>query len=109
MRLPWIRRLALHIEDSLIRGTAWAASKPNGERLWARLRDDAAAFTDGLFRQGAFQGTSARDAYFVRCGRDTVTAADIEQGVVDTLVGFAPLRPAEFVVLRIHRQAGKPG
>lgn len=96
-----VRRLALFIEESLHRGLRWAAFEPNGESLWAQIVLASGAFLDGLFRQGAFQGRSARDAYLVKCDRETTTQADIDQGVANLVVGFAPLKPAEFVILRI--------
>lgn len=96
-----VRRTALFIEDSLAHGLAWAAFEPNGEPLWARIRATAASFLDGLFREGAFAGRTAREAWFVRCDGDTTTAADILDGIVHVEVGFAPLKPAEFVVLTL--------
>ena len=103
-----VRRLALFIEESLHRGMRWAAFEPNGESLWAQIRLTAGAFLDGLFRQGAFQGRSPRDAYFVKCDPATTTQADIDQGIVNVVVGFAPLKPAEFVILHIRAAAQCP-
>lgn len=100
-----VRRLVLFIEESLDRGTRWAVFEPNEAPLWTRLRTDATAFLQGLFRQGAFAGLSPRAAYFVRCGPDTTTEADRRQGVVNLIIGIAPLRPAEFVVLTIRQAA----
>ena len=74
--------------------------------LWSQLRLTIGSFMTTLFRQGAFQGASANDAFFVKCDADTTTQADIDAGVVNVLVGFAPLKPAEFVVVRISQQAG---
>ena len=102
-----VRRLALFIEESLYRGTKWVVFEPNDEPLWAQIRLNIGAFLQGLFRQGAFQGSSPRDAYFVRCDATTTTQADINLGVVNILVGFAPLKPAEFVVIRIQQMAGE--
>jgi uncharacterized protein len=101
-----VRRLALHIEESLYRGTQWVVFEPNDEPLWAQIRLNVGAFMQGLFRQGAFQGKSPREAYFVKCDRESTTQADINRGVVNLHVGFAPLKPAEFVVLRIQQIAG---
>ena len=101
-----VRRTALFLEHSLGRGLLWARFEPNDERLWARIRADAGAFLEGLFRDDAFTGSTARDAYFVKCDRDTTTEEDVDQGVVNVVVGFAPLRPAEFVVLRLRLPAG---
>lgn len=100
-----VRRLALLIEESLIRGLAWTAFEPNGEVLWALVRQSAGSFLDDLHRRGAFQGTSPRDAFFAKCDRETTAQADIELGVANLIVGFAPLRPAEFIILRIQLRA----
>jgi hypothetical protein len=100
-----VRRTALFIAESLHRGLQWAAFEPNGEPLWAQIRLSVGTFLDQLWRQGAFQGTSPREAYFVKCGTDTTTQADIDHGLVNIEVGFAPLKPAEFVILRIQQLA----
>ncbi len=101
-----IRRLALFIEESLYRGTQWVVFEPNDEPLWAQIRLNVGAFMRNLFRQGAFQGSSPRDAYFVKVDSETTTQNDINLGIVNVVVGFAPLRPAEFVVLKIQQMAG---
>jgi hypothetical protein len=101
-----IRRLALFLEESLYRGTQWVVFEPNDEPLWAQIRLNIGAFMNGLFRQGAFQGTTPSDAYFVKCDRETTTQADRNLGIVNILVGFAPLKPAEFVVITIQQIAG---
>ena len=98
-----VRRTALFIEESLYRGTQWAVFEPNDEPLWSQLRLNIGSFLHGLFRQGAFQGASPKEAYFVKCGSDTTTQADIDQGIVNVVVGFAPVKPAEFVVLYIQQ------
>jgi phage tail sheath protein FI len=100
-----VRRLALSIEESLLRGTQWAVFEPNDELLWAQLRLDVGAFLHGLFTQGAFQGSVPREAYFVRCDRETMTQDDIDNGRLIILVGFAPLKPSEFVIIRIRQEA----
>ena len=82
--------------------------EPNDEALWARLRTCVNVFMDGLFRQRAFAGNTPATAYFVKCDRETTTQADIDRGVVNIVVGFAPLRPAEFIVLTIAQLAGEP-
>ena len=102
-----IRRLALFIEESLFRGTKWVVFEPNDEPLWSQIRLNVGAFMQRLFRQGAFQGQTARDAYLVKCDVETTTQADIDLGIVNILVGFAPLKPAEFVILRIQQLAGQ--
>jgi hypothetical protein len=94
-----VRRLALFIEESLYRGTQWAVFEPNDEPLWSQLRLNLGVFMHDLFRQGAFQGGSPKDAYFVNCDSTTTTQSDIDRGIVNVIVGFAPLKPAEFVVL----------
>lgn len=101
-----IRRLALFIEESLYRGTQWVVFEPNDEPLWAQIRLNVGAFMHSLFRQGAFQGRSPREAYFVKCDGETTTQNDRDKGIVNILVGFAPLKPAEFVVIKIQQMAG---
>lgn len=101
-----IRRLALFIEESLYRGTQWVVFEPNDEPLWAEIRLNVGAFMQNLFRQGAFQGSTPRDAYFVKCDKETTTPNDQDRGIVNILVGFAPLKPAEFVFVRIEQIAG---
>lgn len=103
-----VRRLALFLEESLHRGTRWAVFEPNDQSLWQALRRSVGEFLEGLFRQGAFQGASQRDAFFVKCDTETTTQADIDRNRVNILVGFAPLKPAEFHILEIRQQAG-PG
>lgn len=102
-----VRRTALYIGESLRLGLRWAVFEPNDEPLWAELRLHAGAFLQDLFRSGAFAGTSPHESYFVKCDRDTVTQADLDSGIVEILVGFAPIRPAEFIVLRIGVRAGR--
>ncbi len=102
-----VRRLALFIEESLFRGTQWVVFEPNDEPLWAQIRLNLGAFMNSLFRQGAFQGTTPREAYLVKCDKETTTQDDINRGVVNILVGFAPLKPAEFVVIKIQQLAGQ--
>ncbi len=102
-----VRRLALFIEESLYRGTQWVVFEPNDEPLWAQIRLNVGAFMHNLFRQGAFQGTSPRDAYFVKCDSETTTQNDIDLGIVNILVGFAPLKPAEFVIIKISRSRAR--
>ncbi len=104
-----VRRTALHIEQSVVRGIAWAVSEANNEALWAQLRVSVGEFLGALFRQGAFQGSTAGDAYFVRCDAQTTSADDLRRGLCNLLIGFAPLKPAEFVLLRIAQQTALPG
>ena len=102
-----VRRLALFLEESLYRGLQWVVFEPNDEPLWSQIRLNVGAFLHQLFRQGAFQGASPKDAYFVACDKTTTTQNDINQGIVNVIVGFAPLKPAEFVVLKIQQMAGQ--
>ncbi len=102
-----VRRTALYIEESLYQGLKWVVFEPNDFPLWAQIRLNVGAFMNGLFRQGAFAGVTPRDAYFVKCDKDTTTQADVDRGIVNILVGFAPLKPAEFVVLKIQQMAGQ--
>lgn len=102
-----VRRLALFLEESLYRGTQWVVFEPNDEPLWAQIRLNLGAFMQNLFRQGAFQGRSPREAYFVKCDKETTTQNDIDLGIVNIVVGFAPLKPAEFVVIKIQQIAGQ--
>ena len=100
-----VRRLALFLEESLFRGTRWVVFEPNDEPLWAQIRLNIGAFMHNLFRQGAFQGSTPQQAYFVKCDRETTTPADVNNGIVNIIVGFAPLRPAEFVIISIQQIA----
>lgn len=103
-----VRRTALFIEESVYGGIQWAVFEPNDSRLWSSLRANIESFMNGLFRVGAFQGDKASDAYFVRCGLgQTMTQDDIDRGQVIVLVGFAPLKPAEFVIVRIQQKVAQ--
>ena len=102
-----VRRTALFIEESLYRGTQWVVFEPNDEPLWAQIRLNIGAFMNGLFRQGAFQGKTRSEAYFVKCDKETTTQTDINNGVVNIIVGFAPLKPAEFVIISFQQMAGQ--
>jgi phage tail sheath protein FI len=99
-----VRRFFAFLEHSIDRGTQWTVFEPNGEPLWAKVRAAVGAFLTGLFRQGAFAGQTIEDAYFVRCDRTTMTEADVDEGRLNIEIGFAPLKPAEFVVIRIGRK-----
>jgi phage tail sheath protein FI len=102
-----IRRLALYIEESLYRGMKWVVFEPNDEPLYAQIRLNVGAFMHNLFRQGAFQGQTPRDAYLVKCDKETTTENDRNLGIVNIIVGFAPLKPAEFVILYLQQMAGQ--
>jgi len=102
-----VRRTALYIEESLYRGTQWVVFEPNDEPLWAQIRLNVGAFMQGLFRQGAFQGQTPKEAYFVKCDKETTTQDDVNKGIVNIVVGFAPLKPAEFVIIKLQQMAGQ--
>jgi phage tail sheath protein FI len=102
-----VRRLALFLEESLYRGLKWVVFEPNDEPLWAQIRLNVGSFMHNLFRQGAFQGQTPREAYLVKCDKETTTQTDINAGIVNIVVGFAPLKPAEFVIIKIQQLAGQ--
>lgn len=97
-----VRRLALFIEESVFRGTEEAVFEPNDEPLWVKIRLRIETFLTGLFRQGAFQGTTPKEAFFVRCGRDIMTQDDIDSGRLNIQIGMAPVKPAEFIIIYIQ-------
>jgi phage tail sheath protein FI len=102
-----VRRMALFLEESLFRGTKWVVFEPNDEPLWASIRLNITSFMQTYFLKGAFQGQTPTEAYFVKCDSETTTQTDIDNGVVNILVGFAPLQPAEFVVIQIEQLTGQ--
>jgi phage tail sheath protein FI len=102
-----VRRTALFIEESLRRGTQWAVFEPNDEPLWSSLRLNVGSFMNSLYRQGAFQGSTPADAYIVKCDAQNNPQNDIDRGIINILVGFAPLKPAEFVIIHIEQLAGQ--
>lgn len=102
-----IRRLALFLESSLYDGTQWVVFEPNDETLWGQIRLNVGSFMQGLFLQGAFQGTTPSEAYFVKCDSENNPQSSIDMGIVNILVGFAPLYPAEFVIIQIQQMAGQ--
>jgi phage tail sheath protein FI len=102
-----IRRLALYIESSLYDGTQWVVFEPNDQTLWGQIRLNVGTFMQGLFLQGAFAGTTPAQAYFVKCDADNNPPSSVALGIVNILVGFAPLYPAEFVVIQIQQMAGQ--
>ena len=102
-----VRRMALFLESSLYQGTQWVVFEPNDEPLWAAIRLNIGAFMQTYFLKGAFQGQTPDQAYFVKCDSETTTQTDIDNGIVNILVGFAPLKPAEFVVIQIEQLTGQ--
>ena len=103
-----VRRMALFLERSISDGVKWATFEPNNQSLWDQIRLDINAFLLALFRQGAFQGATAKDAFFVKCNQETTTQDDINRGIVNIVVGFAPLKPAEFVIINIQQTVRQP-
>jgi phage tail sheath protein FI len=102
-----VRRLALYIEESISRGIQWAVFEPNAEPTWANVRVDVGNFLHGLFLQGALQGATPNEAFFVKCGTDTMSQDDITRGAMNVVVGFAALRPAEFVMITLRQLSGR--
>ena len=102
-----VRRMAIFLRVSIYRGIQWAVFEPNDEPLWGQLRLNIRSFMTTLYRRGAFQGATASEAFFVKCDSETTSQADIDAGVVNVLVGFAPLKPAEYVVVRISQRSGQ--
>jgi len=102
-----VRRMALFLEQSLYAALKWAIFEPNDVPLWTALKQEVDAFMLGLFRQGAFQGTTTDQAFRVQCDSTTTSQADIDNGIVNIIVSFAPLKPAEFVVVKIAQLAGQ--
>jgi uncharacterized protein len=96
-----VRRLTSFIESSLYQGTQWAVFEPNDATLWSSLRLSVDTFMAGLASQGAFY------RYFVQCDNTTTTQSDIDQGICNIIVAFAPVKPAEFIVLQIQQLAGQ--
>lgn len=104
-----VRRMSGFLRTSIYNGIQWAVFEPNHEPLWASLRLNIGAFMNTLFRRGAFQGATPSQAYFVKCDGETTRQEDIDLGIVNVLVGFAPLKPAEFVVVKISQKVAQGG
>lgn len=99
-----VRRLFNYVEESIDKGLQWVVFEPNSEATWARLRRTVDTFLERVWRDGALMGDSKQQAYFVRCDSSTMTADDILNGRLICLIGMAPVRPAEFVVLRFSQK-----
>ncbi|SEO04185.1 hypothetical protein SAMN05216404_11095 [Nitrosospira multiformis] len=102
-----VRRMTLFLEQTLYNNLGWVVFEPNDEPLWTAIRTSIEAFMLGLFRQGAFQGSKPSEAFQVKCDNQTTTQADIDNGKVNIVVAFAPLKPAEFVIIKIAQLAGQ--
>jgi hypothetical protein len=96
-----VRRLFIFLEDSIERGTHWVVFEPNDEKLWARVKQTIINFLTTVWRDGALMGTTAEEAFFVRCDRTTMTQDDIDNGRLICVIGVAPVKPAEFVIFKI--------
>jgi len=104
-----VRRLAPYIEENLYQGSKWVNFEPNDELLWSQIRLSFGAFMTNLFRAEAFQGKPG-DAFYIKCDGTTTSRDDIERGiVVNIIVGFAPLKSAEFGLINIQQMAGRVG
>lgn len=104
-----VRRLTLFIEESLDRGLKWTVFEPNAQALWAEVRLVVSSFMQNLFAQGALQGITPKDAFFVNVDQTTTTPIDIEMGILNVMIGFAPIKPAEFVIIRLQLMAAESG
>lgn len=102
-----VRRMALFLEQTLYANLGWVVFEPNDEPLWNAIKSSIESFMLGLFRQGAFQGDTPSDAFQVKCDSQTTTQDDINNGIVNIIVAFAPLKPAEFVIIQIAQLAGQ--
>ncbi|MEO6335019.1 MAG: phage tail sheath subtilisin-like domain-containing protein [Pyrinomonadaceae bacterium] len=100
-----IRRIYLFIERSIDSGLSWVVFEPNGELLWTKIRQSVEDFLLALWRQGAFLGSKPEEAYFVKCNRDTMTQNEVTAGIVNVVIGFAAVKPAEFVIIRLQQMA----
>jgi uncharacterized protein len=99
-----VRRLFIFVEQSIDRGTQWAVFEPNYEQTWSAIRTSISAFLLTVWRNGALMGTTADEAFFVKCDRTTMTQDDIDNGRLICLIGIAPVKPAEFVIFRISQK-----
>lgn len=104
-----VRRVGLHLQEAIQEGTAWATGEANDPTLWSQLETCTDAYMYGKWQQGWFQGTSPGEAWFVRCDGSTMTQSDLDAGRTVMLVGFAPLKPAEFVLLRFVHERSATG
>jgi phage tail sheath protein FI len=102
-----VRRFAAMIEESISSGASWAAFEPNDATLWTQIRTNIRGFLADLFKDGALAGNTVNDAFFVNCGNDTTTQNEIDRGLINIVIGFAPLKPAEFIVLKIQQRTSE--
>jgi phage tail sheath protein FI len=102
-----VRRMTLFIEQTLVANLRWVVFEPNDEPLWVAITSSISAFMLSLFRQGALQGSTPSQAFQVKCDSTTTSSTDQQNGIVNIVVAFAPLKPAEFVVVQIAQLAGQ--
>ena len=102
-----VRRLFNFLEKSILNGTDWVVFEPNDEALWAELRLNIGTFLQNLFEKGDFSGTTPQQAYFVKCDAETNPPSSVATGVVNITVGFAPVFPAEFVIIQIQQMVAQ--
>lgn len=96
-----VRRLMIFLEQSMDIGMQWVVFEPNAEPLWARVKRTITNFLTTVWRNGALEGTKPEEAFFVKCDNTTMTQDDIDNGRLIVVIGVAPVRPAEFVIIRI--------
>jgi uncharacterized protein len=101
-----VRRLFSMIEESILRSTRWIVFEPNDETLWKSIRRDISAFLTRLWRDGALRGRTPEEAFFVQCDEETNPPEEVDAGRVTTVIGIAPVKPAEFIVFRISQWSG---
>jgi phage tail sheath protein FI len=102
-----VRRYFNYLERSIDVGTQWAVFEPNGERLWANITETIENFLYAEWVSGALLGSNAKEAYFVRCDRSTMTQNDLDNGRLICLIGVAAIKPAEFVIFRIGQKTAE--
>jgi phage tail sheath protein FI len=102
-----VRRMANFLKSSIYDGIQWAVFEPNDTPLWEALRLTIGGFMLDLFRQHALQGSTPQEAFFVKCDSETTTETDRQNGIVNVLVGFAPLKPAEFVIVKLSQKVAQ--
>ena len=96
-----VRRLLVSMDEEIVKSIQWAVFEPNDEATWSHVRQLVAEYMTGRWRDAALAGIKPEDAFFVRCDRSTMTQDDIDNGRLICLVGVAPMKPAEFVIIKI--------
>jgi phage tail sheath protein FI len=98
-----VRRLFIYVEASIDQGTQWVVFEPNDQTLWARVTQTITNFLTTTWQSGALFGSTADQAFFVKCDATTMTQDDLDNGRLVCLIGIAPVKPAEFVIFRIEQ------